>query len=266
VIAKFVIDYKLTLGSRFLEIACQLTPTAKPKTIAWSEEQTYEFPPTDELSGSGFRRYFAWRFAQAHPSAEVYRDMNSMAVEANRPTTVAPRWLEFRAVDQSLVWLTGGSAFHRFPADGRVDTLVGLSASAPATTSVAIGLSPADVTTAAESSLLPPICLPTGPLRHGLPTGAWLFRCSSRHVVITHWENRYADQRWIGVRVRLLETRGRSRKFKLEFAGRPTAVRVTLPPGAEPSLEQARPTCQCVGEQIECRLSPCEHVELEVDF
>jgi len=266
VIAKFVIDYKLTLGSRFLEIACQLTPTSKPKTVPWTEEQNYEFPPTDELTGSGFRRYFAWRFAQAHPSAEVYRDMNSMAVEATRPTTVAPRWLEFRGVDQSLAWLTGGSAFHRIPADGRVDTLVGLSPTTPSTSTVAIGLSPPNLAAAADSQLLPSICLPSGPLRTGLPTGAWLFRCSSRNIVVTHWENRYADERWIGVRLRLLETSGRSRKFKLEFAGRPTAVRVVLPPGAEPSLTQSRPDCQLVGEQIECRLSPCEHAELEVDF
>lgn len=266
VIAKFVIDYKLTLGSRFLEITCQLTPTSKPKTIPWTEEQNYEFPPTDELTGSGFRRYFAWRFAQAHPSAEVYRDMNSMAVEATRPTTVAPRWLEFRGVDQSLAWLTGGSAFHRFPADGRVDTLVGLSTTTPATSTVAIGLSPPNLAAAAETQLLPPICLPSGPLRTGLPTGAWLFRCSSRHIVVTHWENRYDDQRWIGARLRLLETSGRSRKFKLEFAARPTAVRVTLPTGAEPTLAHSRPDCQLVGEQIECRLSPCEQAELEVDF
>ena len=86
-VAKYVLKYRLILGSRFLEIDGEITPTSQQKTIPLHEETSYTFPPESGEAGSGFRRYFAWRFAQAHPSAEVFRDLHGFSQEATRPTT-----------------------------------------------------------------------------------------------------------------------------------------------------------------------------------
>jgi alpha-mannosidase len=266
VIAKYTIDYRLHLGSRFLVVSAEVTPTAKAKLIPFNDDDNYEFPPQAPLSGSGFRRYFAWRFAHAHPSAEVYRDLNGWKLEATRPTTEAPRLIEFQNVDQSLALLTGGLAFHRFPADGRCDTVVSLSPLAPVKTEIALGISPKHSLTAASQFLDRPRVLSCGPLRKGLTAGAWLFRCSSKNVVVSDWENRYEAGVWVGVRVRLLETTGRSRKIKLEFAGHPTAARTTLPPAADPPLHKSLPSVRLDEGQIICELGPCESLDLEVDF
>lgn len=266
VIAKFVIDYRLHLGSRFLAVTAEVTPTAKAKLIPFNDDDNYEFPPSTPLTGSGFRRYFGWRFAHAHPSAELYRDLNGWKLEATRPTTEAPRLLEFQSVDQSLALLTGGLAFHRFPSDGRCDMLLSLSPQAAVQSEIALGLSPKNGISAASQFLDRPSTLPCGPLRDGLPSGAWLFRCSSKHVLVSDWANRYQDGTWLGVRVRLLETTGRSRKIKLEFAGHPTDARATLPDSADPPLHQPLPAVRLEDGQIICQLGPYEALDLEVDF
>jgi alpha-mannosidase len=266
VIAKFEIDYRLHLGSRFLHITGQVTPTTKAKLISFQEDDNYEFPPSTPLAGSGFRRYFGWRFAHAHPSAEVFRDLNGWKLEATRPTTEAPRLIEFQNMDQSLALLTGGLAFHRFPTDGRCDLLHSLSHQETVQAEIAIGVSPKNSLSAAHQFLDRLPVLPCGPLRPGLPSGAWLFRCSSKHVLVSDWENRYQGDQWLGVRVRLLETAGRSRKIKLEFAGNPTDVRATLPDAADPPLQKSLPTVRLEEGQVICQLGPCEVLDLEVDF
>ncbi|MDP1562079.1 MAG: hypothetical protein Q8M16_11930 [Pirellulaceae bacterium] len=266
VIAKFVIDYRLHLGSRFLAVTGEVTPSTKAKLISFNDDDNYEFPPQTPLGGSGFRRYFAWRFAHAHASAEVYRDLNGWKLEATRPTTEAPRLIEFQNVDQSLALLTGGLAFHRFPADGRCDTLLSLSPQTKVQSEFALGLSPKNSITAANQFLDHPTVLACGPLRQGLSSGAWLFRCSSKHVVVSDWEDRYQAGVWVGVRVRLLETTGRSRKIKLEFAGQPTAARATLPDSVDPPLHKSLPSVRWEDGQVICQLGPCESLDLEVDF
>ncbi|MBL8889540.1 MAG: hypothetical protein JNL67_06145 [Planctomycetaceae bacterium] len=265
-IASFVIDYRLQLGSRFLLVSANVTPTNKAKLIPFNDDDNYEYPPQSPPQGSGFRRYFGWRIAHAHPSAEIYRDLNGVKLEATRPTTEAPRLIEFQNVDQSLAILTGGMAFHRFPADGRCDMLVSLSAKDSVTTEMAIGLSPKNSLAAASQFLDRPQSVACGPLKSGLPTAAWLFRCSSKNVIVSDWQNRFIDESWIGVRIRLLETSGRSRKIKLEFAGNPSAVRATLPESADPPLHKSLPSVRLEDGQVICQLSPFESLDLEVDF
>lgn len=265
-IASFVIDYRLQLGSRFLLVSANVTPTSKAKLIPFNDDDNYEYPPQSPPTGSGFRRYFGWRIAHAHPSAEIYRDLNGLKLEATRPTTEAPRLLEFQNIDQSLAILTGGMAFHRFPADGRCDTLVSLSAKDSVQAEMAVGLSPKNSLAAANQFLDRPQTVPCGPLKTGMPSAAWLFRCSSKSVIVSDWHNRFVDEKWVGVRVRLLETSGRTRKIKLEFAGTPQAARATLPEAADPPLHKSLPSVRLEDGQIICQLSPFESLDLEVDF
>jgi alpha-mannosidase len=265
-IAKFVVDYRLHLGSRFLSVAAEVTPTTKTKLVPFNDHDNYEFPPQTPLAGSGFRRYFAWRLAHAHPSAELSRDLNGWKLDATRPTTEAPRLLEFQNVEQSLALLTGGLAFHRFPSDGRCDTLLSLSPNETVQANFAIGLSPKNSMAAASQFLDTSTTIACGPRKAELPAGAWLFRCSSKNVVVSDWDNRYQDGVWMGVRVRLLETTGRSRKIKLELAGSPTATRAVLPEAADPPLHKSLPTVRLEDGQIICQLGPYETLDLEVDF
>lgn len=265
-IASFVIDYRLQLGNRFLLVSANVTPTSKAKLIPFNDDDNYEYPPPSPPTGSGFRRYFGWRIAHAHPGAETYRDLNGFKLEATRPTTEAPRLLEFQNVDQSLAILTGGMAFHRFPADGRCDTLLSLSAKEPVQTEMAIGLSPKNGVAAANQFLDRPQTVACGPLKTGLPSAAWLFRCTSKNVIVSDWQNRFVDEKWVGVQLRLLETSGRTRKIKLEFAGTPQAARATLPEAADPHLHKLLPSVRLEDGQIICQLNPFESLDLEVDF
>jgi alpha-mannosidase len=265
-VGTFVIDYRLHLGSRFLHVACQLQPVNQTKTVEWNENARYEFPPVNRDLGSGYRRYFAWRFAQSHPSAEVYRDLHGFKLEATRPTSTGPKLLEFRNPEQWLSLCTGGLAFHRFPEDGKADLLLTNGSDGVIHSEIAIGISPKNGLIAANQFLSEPAVLPCGPLREGLPKAAWLFRCSSAQALITDWQCRYDGAACVGVTLRLQETAGRTRKIKLEFASRPTAVRATLTPWADPALRQSTPVVRLEGDTVECGLSPFEQMQLEVDF
>lgn len=265
-VAKYVLKYRLILGSRFLEIDGEITPTSQQKTIPLHEETSYTFPPESGEAGSGFRRYFAWRFAQAHPSAEVFRDLHGFSQEATRPTTTGPKSLEFRNVDQSLCLLTEGQAFHRFPADGKSDTLISPATESTSQTRIQLGLSPKNSLVSAEQAMSDVPVHACGPLRQGLPSSAWLFRCSSPHVLVTDWENRYDNGRWLGVTLRLQETTGRSRKCQLEFAGNPSQARAA---GVEWLAEHVRsglPKVSLEDGRVVFQLSPYESLQLEVDF
>lgn len=260
-IADFEIEYQLYRGSRFLEISCKVTPVKESFEVKLTNELSYQFPPDATAKiGKGYRSYFGWRLAHAQPSADIIRDLNTVRQHSPLPYFEAPHLIEFSGTGHRLAVLTEGLAFHRVPADGKLDSVISHQPHEAFTSRYRLGLSPKNVLAVSLVSSTPVLSVPCGELKAGLPSAAWLFQCSSPHVIVTSWENRYIDGQFVGLNIRLVETTGKNRKFKLEFATAARAVTVTA---NDPHYV---PKCNVSDGAVACDISPFEQLELWVEF
>gem|GEM_PF-1052638 len=260
-IADFEIHYQLYRGSRFLEVDCVVTPVSESFGVKLSDDKSYQFPPDASAKiGKGYRSYFGWRLAHAQPSADIVRDLNTLRQDASRPYFEAPHLVEFSGTGHRLAVLTNGLAFHRVPADGKLDSLISHQPHEPFRSKYRIGLSPKNVLAVSLASSTPLLSVPCGSLKPNIPAAAWLFQCSSPHVILTSWENRYVDGQFAGLKVRMVETTGKNRKFRLDFA---TAARTVTLTANDPHYV---PNCKVSDGAVACDISPFEQLELWVEF
>ena len=87
---------------------------------------------------------------------------------------------------------------------------------------------------------------------------SWLFHIDARSVVATHWEPISEGDAVVGVKLRLLETNGRSARARLSAF---RAVRSARTMNFNGSV---RGECQLNEGRIQLELSPSEWVELEI--
>lgn len=257
VVADFLIDYRLIRGSRFVDIRAQVTPRTQSQEIKLLKGRVYQYPPDEEKNSSGYRHYFGWRLAHSEASADRYRDLNSLRRRAPGGRFVAPYLVEWVGQNR-LTWQCHGQPFHRVPADGKLDTVVGYGGSEILHSQVSIGLGPAHSQVQLEMQQMEVLRLPCGPLRQGMPAAAFLAQCTSRHVSLIDWNNCYDAGVWTGVRVRVLETNGKSRKFGLDLAVTPQSVTVE---GNDPNYQ---PECTIDGNQVQAEIGAFELLELTI--
>ena len=190
VLADFEQTFRLTRGSRVLQLHILLQPKIDPQTDPW-------------------RSYFACRFAWPSEVADLERTYH----DSRRPTKA--RRLEsplFVLVDdgaQKTTILTGGLPYHRRVGPRMLDTLLIAGQEVERTFQLGIGLDLKQPLREALGMLLPDTIVPD--LAGVTATrSAWLFHLDARNAIITGVQPLIQDDCVAGVRFHVAETDGRS--------------------------------------------------------
>lgn len=211
VLARFEQRLRAVRGSRVAEITVRLDVDAQPEGDPWHS-------------------YYASRFAWADESAELRRSIagTSQPTEARR--IEAPHFIEICDDRTRTALLTGGLPYHRRSGERMLDMLLVVAGETAREFRLGIGVDLPSAEAASIGLLAPaPARLADMPCPRGHESG-WLFRLESNHAMATHWapltlsaaehEDRSGAT---GVRVRILETEGRSGRARLQ-AFRPIAA------------------------------------------
>ncbi len=237
--AKYREVFRVWRGTRVLHLEIELDPAIDPAADPWNA-------------------YYACRFAWADETADLFRAVNQTRQKANRKQLEAPLYIEIDNEEMQTTILTGGLPYHKRIGDRMLDTMLsvrgerqkkfrlGLGVDLPQPHNEALGLL-APATLAYQTASAP---------QSG--DSSWLFHIDARSVVATHWEPIAEGDKVVGVRVRLLETSGRSARARLS-AFRPIRSARTMNFTGE-----SRGECQLNEGRIQLELSPSEWIELEI--
>ncbi len=236
--AKYREVFRLWRGTRVLHLEIEVDPVVQPAADPWNA-------------------YYACRFAWADETAELFRATNQTRQKANRKQLESPLYIEISTEEMQTTILTGGLPYHKRIGDRMLDTLLsvrgerqkkfhlGLGVDLPQPHNEALGLL-APATLAYQNASAP---------QSG--DSSWLFHLDARSVVATHWEPVSEGDNIVGVRIRLLETSGRSARARLS-AFRPVRSARTMNFNGE-----SRGECQLNEGRVQVELSPSEWIEVE---
>ncbi len=192
--------------------------------VIWLE---IELDVAEEPRADPWNSYYGCRFAWSDESAGMYRSVGVARQKTDTSRLEAPYYVEVRADQQSLAFLTGGLPYHRRVGLGVLDTMLICRGESQRKFRLGVAV---DVPQALPYAL--DLITPVVPSydRAGSPQGpmsSWLFHLDRKNVVATHWEPLVEDQRVVGFRARLMETQGSSVRCKLRsFRAAKTARQV----------------------------------------
>lgn len=212
-LAQFEQTVRIMRGSPILSIEVYLNPILLPEGNPWQS-------------------YYACRFAW--PGSEVYRSVGMTRLRTHRRRLEAPHYLDLKCGSLNITLLSKGLPYHVLVEDGQIDTLLITPGETARRFQFAIGVGIPSPARSALAVLAPPRAL--SEKKAGVvPNSGWLLHLSAPHVVVTHCEAISSGENVLGIRLRLLETCGRStsvtlRSFcelaaarKLDFLGHITA-------------------------------------------
>lgn len=203
VVAKFEQRYRLTRGSRVVEVRAILEPIAPLSKDAWNH-------------------YYCARFAWSQEGADLSRDLHGTRQLTRAKRFEAPHYIEIGDSATKTTIFTGGLAFHQRHGTRMLDTILIVQGERRREFRFGIGL---DVLYPAQESIhfLSPLCVApefTPPPRGA--TSGWLFHVDARNILLTSIEPVFEGGVCRGVRMRLLETLGRAAETSIsgfrEFA------------------------------------------------
>ena len=238
-VAGFTQTTRVRRGSRVVELILEVDADRLPRRDPWNS-------------------YYAARFAWSDATANLYRSVSL----ANQPTDCvqleAPHFIDIRCENSRVTLLTGGLPYHRRFGLRKLDTLLLVHGERSRRFRLGIGIDLPHPVPAALDFLAPETVhrqIASPPLASG-----WLFHLDVRNVIATHWEPWVDEGRVQGVRVRLLETDGRSTRLGLR-SFRPVASAQKINPGERP------PTALTVdGDRTTVNLGGHEWAEVEIRF
>lgn len=187
-------------------------------------EVEFDVTPTKPLEGEPWTNYYAARWAWKNEEAALTKGVLQAAQPVQGERLEAPDYVEIADESQRIALLTAGLPFHRRTGPRMLDTLLLVAGEPTGTKTIRIVLDQPFPMQAAISVATPPVVIPVdrGPAASG-PSG-WLFHLSAKNVVLLRiLPLQDAAQR--GCVLRLLETEGRAKTFKVHAFRRPTAAR-----------------------------------------
>ncbi len=195
-LATFEQCFRAWRGSRVLQLTIQLDTRA-------------------DLDPEPWKSYFCARFAWANESAILWRSANQLRERAEAKRLEAPNYIEIDDNGRRTTLLTQGLPFHRRTGLRMLDTLLVVKGERAREFQLGIGV---NVTYPLQESLaqlapLPVLPLTAPPLAG--PSSGWLFHVDSRNLLVTSWSVWEEAGSVVGVRLRILETAGRSVRAKL---------------------------------------------------
>ncbi|MEN6448869.1 MAG: hypothetical protein ABFC96_00120, partial [Thermoguttaceae bacterium] len=209
-VAAFKQTTRLWRGSRLIELLIELDIDRQPGPNPWDS-------------------YYAVRFAWKDETAELRRSMNWASVPTELAQFESPQFVDLHRGKQRTTLLCGGLPYHR-RFGRKLDTLLVVAGESARRFRLGIGIDVPQPMAAAIDFIAPPLVLPDQP-RPPTPSG-WLFHLDCRNVLATHWaplrtssettagesesaQGSSSGRRLAGVRIRLLETEGRSVRLGL---------------------------------------------------
>jgi alpha-mannosidase len=190
-VAKFMQRYRLTRGSRVVEVNITLDPLV-------------------ELSKDPWNHNFCARFAWNQEAADISRGVHGTRQITRSKRFESPHYLEVGDITTKSTIFTGGLAFHQRYGTRMLDTLLIVKGETQREFRLGMGL---DVVYPMHEAthFLSPLCV--APDWTPPPSGAtsgWLFHVDARNVLLTSLEPIFEGKTCAGVRIRLLESLGRA--------------------------------------------------------
>jgi alpha-mannosidase len=205
-LAKFTQAYRVTRGSRLLQLRGTLDITEQPRADGWNS-------------------YYAVRFAWPDAAPELWRSVGLTAQPTAAKRIEASDYIELRGEKSRLTLFPGGLPYHRYNGFRMLDTLVSVRGESQVSFAMAVGF---DVLHPAQDAWslynpLPAVSVPNSSLTAG-STG-WWFHVDAKNIVATHWQPTIVDGAVTGFRVRLLETEGKAGRVYLRSFTTPKSAR-----------------------------------------
>ena len=197
VIADYCQSYRIWRGIRVLHITSRLEPRRQPEGDPW-------------------RSYYASRFAWSDEATEMSRGVLGVSLPTDATRLEAPLYLEMAGDKHRTSLLTGGIPFHRKVGSRMLDSLLIVPGETCREFHMGIGVDLKQPLHDALGFLSEPMAMPSSPpIAESM---GWLFHVNVKHVMATHWMPVFDDEEpetVVGVRVRLLETSGRTGRVSL---------------------------------------------------
>ncbi len=191
-LAGFVQTYRISRGSRVLQVQVELDPLEQPRADPWNS-------------------YYCARFAWPDPSAEVFRTLHQTRVPFGSKQCEAPHYIDLVTLKDNTTIFTGGLPFHRRHEARMLDSLLITRGERERKFTFGIGIDVKYPLTEAIALLTGPTVVENAPCPHSGTTG-WLAHVDARNVVVTSCQPLIEGGRVAGLQLRLLETEGRPAK------------------------------------------------------
>jgi len=211
-LADFRQEVRVYRGKPIIELLVELKPSRKPEGDPWSN-------------------YFCSRFAWKDSSAALTRSMQMGASPVGEQDRIeAPHYVEIADEKWRTTILGCGLPFHRLAGDRMLDTLLIVEGETRTSFRIVIAVDDQYPLQAALDAMTPPVVIP---LENGPPAvgeSGWLVHIGTKNVVLLGMHPLHGDQgddlsTAGGVALRLLETEGRSKVFKLRLFKPPKSAR-----------------------------------------
>jgi alpha-mannosidase len=195
VLARFRQTWRLWRGSRVLELDIELDPVAEPSSDPWNS-------------------YYACRFAWSDEAAELYQSLNQTRQRVSKKRIDSPLFVEIDSGERRVTVLAGGLPYHRRVGSRMLDSLLVVRGERARSFRLGIGID-LNQPVAEAIGFLAPATAAYEAASAPMPANCWLFHIDGRSVIATHWSPLTKDEKVVGVRVRLLETVGRTARIRL---------------------------------------------------
>ena len=190
-------------------------------------EVEFEITPTKPLDGEPWTNYFAARWAWKNEDAAITKGVLQAAQPVLGERFEAPDYVEIADTTQRVALLTSGLPFHRRTGPRMLDTLLLVAGEPYGPRTLRIIFDQPFPMQAALSVVTPPIVVPIdrGPSTSG--ASGWMFHVAAKNVIllkILPIDEQSPSSRG-GCVLRLLETEGQAKTFKLLAFRNPSMAR-----------------------------------------
>jgi alpha-mannosidase len=173
-----------------------------------------ELQPQQDVSSDPWNSYYACRFAWSDETAELYHSLNQTRQRISKQRIEAPLYIELDSGARRTTLLMGGLPYHRRIGERMLDSLLIVRGESQRVFRIGIGLDLPQPLPEALALLAPNTVM----FQRGAtpaPANCWLFHLDAKSVVATHWSPLWEGETLVGVRVRLLESGGKSVRVRL---------------------------------------------------
>jgi len=191
-------------------------------------EVEFDITLSKPLEGDPWTNYVGVRWAWKNEDAAITKGVLQAAQPARGERIEAPDYIEIADETQRIALLTSGLPFHRLTGPRMLDTLLLVAGEPSGSRKMRIALDQPFPMQAAMSAMTPPVIVPVdrGPSSSG--SSGWLFHVGAKNVVllkILPLDVERLGETTGGCVVRLLETEGLAKAFKLHAFRRPAKAR-----------------------------------------
>lgn len=191
-LAGFTQVYRVTRGSRVLQVQVELDPLEQPRADPWNS-------------------YYCARFAWADSTSELFRTLHGCRVPFGGKQVESPHYIDLVTLKNNTTIFTGGLPFHRRHEDRMLDTLLITRNERERKFTFGIGVDVKYPLTEAIALFTGPTVVDKAPAPHS-GTAGWLAHVDARNVLVTSCQPLLESGRVVGLQLKLLETEGRPAK------------------------------------------------------